>query len=32
MTDTALKEKQFESDIEASLLSNGGYAKGNPKH
>ncbi|GHU40468.1 type I restriction endonuclease subunit R [Spirochaetia bacterium] len=31
MTDSELKEKQFEADIESSLLSSGGYTKGNPK-
>lgn len=31
MTDLNLTEKQFESDIEYSLLTYGGYEKGDPK-
>ena len=31
MLDLNLTEKQFETDIEYSLLTYGGYAKGNPK-
>lgn len=31
MTDLILTEKQFESDIEYSLLTYGGYEKGDPK-
>ena len=31
MSDLNLTEKQFESDIEYSLLTYGGYEKGNPK-
>lgn len=31
MSDLNLTEKQFESDIEHSLLTQGGYIKGNPK-
>jgi type I restriction enzyme R subunit len=30
MNQWELKEKQFESDIEASLCTDGGYTKGNP--
>ncbi len=32
MNDFCVKEKQFEEDIEASLLTRGGYVKGNPKN
>ena len=31
MLDLNLTEKQFEMDIEYSLLTYGGYEKGNPK-
>ncbi|MBQ8671501.1 MAG: type I restriction endonuclease subunit R [Alphaproteobacteria bacterium] len=30
MTDDELKEKQLEADIETSLITNGGYVKGDP--